>query len=258
MTPPVFLVEPAGLAGAVAGATVRLEGPEGRHAVTVRRLSVGEAISLVDGQGRRIVGRVSAVIGKQALDVRVEVVEDEPAEPLRIVVVQALPKGDRGDLAVELLTEVGVDEIVPWAAENCITHWRGDRAAKSHQRWVDASRAAGKQSRRSRFPTMAPLATTDQVAQRVAAADLAGVLHEGAVQGIGDLAVPPHGEVVVVVGPEGGISAAELAAFAEAGGDPLRLGRSVLRTSSAGIAAVAALSARTARWNPSWEDDSHE
>lgn len=258
MTPPVFLVEPAGLAGAAPGATVRLDGPEGRHAVTVRRLVVGEPVSLVDGEGRRAQGRVSTVVDKQSLEVEVDDIVDEPTPPLRIVAVQALPKGDRGELAVELLTEVGVDEIVPWAAENCVTQWRGERAAKSRQRWVDAARAAGKQSRRSRFPTLAPLSTTAQVAERLAAADLALVLHEAAPQGIGDLVVPSRGEVVVVIGPEGGITASELATFAEASGHAIRLGSSVLRTSSAGIAAVAALSARTARWNPAWEDDSHE
>ena len=258
MTPPVFLVEPAALVGAAHGATVRLDGPEGRHAVTVRRLAVGEAVSLVDGEGRRVQGRVATVVGKQSLEVEVDAVIDEPAPPLRFVAVQALPKGDRGELAVELLTEVGIDEIVPWAAENCVTQWRGERAAKSRQRWVDAARAAGKQSRRSRFPTLAPLANSTYVAERLAAADLALVLHEDAPHGIGDLVLQSRGEVVVVIGPEGGITAAELATFAEAGGRPSRLGSSVLRTSSAGIAAVAALSARTTRWNPSWEDDRHE
>ena len=106
MTPPVFVVEPADLAAAVVGSTVRLSGPEGRHAVTVRRVGAGEPVSLVDGVGRRVVGRVTAILDKQSMDVDVLDVVDEPQEPLTFVVVQALAKGDRGELAVELLTEL--------------------------------------------------------------------------------------------------------------------------------------------------------
>lgn len=258
MTPPVFVVEPADLAAAVVGSTVRLSGPEGRHAVTVRRVGAGEPVSLVDGVGRRVVGTVSAILDKQSMDVDVLDVIDEPQEPLTFVVVQALAKGDRGELAVELLTEVGVDEIVPWSAENCVTQWRGDRESKSWQRWADAAKAAAKQSRRTRFPLVAPLSSTATVLERIARADVAVVLHEGAARGIGEISCPTEGEVLLVVGPEGGISPAELDAFGSAGARSVRLGPSVLRTSSAGIAAVAALSARTARWDPAWKDGGHE
>jgi 16S rRNA (uracil1498-N3)-methyltransferase len=246
---PVFVAAAADLVSAGVGSTVRLTGPEGRHAVTVRRIGPGESVSVVDGAGRRVLGSVSAVIDRQSLDIVVSDVADEPPEALRFVVVQALAKGDRGELAVELLTEIGVDEIVPWSAENCVAHWRGDRVAKSWQRWADAAVAAAKQSRRARFPVLAPLAATAEVEARVAGADLAVVLHESAEASIGSLQVPDAGEVLLVVGPEGGISPAELATLAAAGAHIVRLGPSVLRTSSAGMAAVAVLAAGTARWS---------
>lgn len=246
MTAPVFVVP--SLADASAGAEIRLDGPEGRHAVTVRRLTSGEALCLVDGLGRRVVGTVAQVVDKQALDVRVDAVVDEPEPQPHITVVQALPKGERGELAVEVLTEVGVDTIVPWAAATSVAVWKGERAARSHQRWADAAHAAAKQARRARFPDVTPLARTADVVERVRSASLALVLHEEGTSGIGTVTLPNDGEVVVIVGPEGGLTDDERQAFTAAGAIEVRLGPSVLRTSSAGIAAVAALLAGSPRW----------
>lgn len=248
MTAPVFVVQAAALAGIGPGSVVRLDGPEGRHAVSVRRLVPGEPVDLVDGAGTRASGTVAAVVDRQALDVEVTTVMSDEAPDPAVVVVQALPKGDRGELAVELLTEVGVDEIVPWAASACVTCWRPDRMERAHRRWADAALAAGKQSRRTRFPVVAPLASTDDVAGRVAAAALAVVLHESSTTALADVTMPDAGEVLVIVGPEGGISATELDAFEAAGARSVRLGPSVLRTSSAGMAAVAVLMAPSRRW----------
>lgn len=193
MTPPVFLIDADAAAEASAGSVVRLSGPEGRHAATVRRLAAGEAVTLVDGRGRRLEGTVAGIAGKQDVDVEVVRVTTEPAPDLRVTVVQALPKGERGEVAVELLTEIGVDRIVPWSATNCVTKWRGDRAQKSHRRWEDAAVAAGKQSRRARFPEVGALAGTDVVGDIVMRASLAVVLDEGASTPIGSVAVPSTG-----------------------------------------------------------------
>jgi 16S rRNA (uracil1498-N3)-methyltransferase len=188
------------------------------------------------------------VTGKEHLEVEVTAVTDEPAPTPWLVVVQALPKGDRGEVAVETLTEVGVDEIVPWAAARCVTRWRDGRGEKALARWRTTAQAAAKQSRRARFPVVAELAGTRDVADRVRRASLGVLLHEGAEQPLAGVESPAAGEVVVVVGPEGGISPEELAVLAGAGATAYRLGPTVLRTSTAGTAAAAALLSRTARW----------
>lgn len=247
MTAPVFVVEEV-----PAGAEFVLDGPEGRHAVSVKRLNPGEAVVLADGRGRWAEGVVKAAEGKDRLVVSVSGAFEEAEPAVRITVVQALPKGDRGELAVETMTETGVDAIVPWQASRCITQWRGDRGAKSLAKWRATAREAGKQSRRVRFPEVAEALSTKQVAALLAGADLAMVLHEDRdtpSEALASAALPTAGSVVLVVGPEGGVSPDELAAFAAAGAHPYRLGRSVLRTSTAGTAATAVLLARTGRWS---------
>ncbi|MEU9088303.1 16S rRNA (uracil(1498)-N(3))-methyltransferase [Streptomyces sp. NPDC048357] len=246
MTAPVFVVEEV-----PAGPEFVLDGPEGRHAVSVKRLNPGEALVLTDGRGGWAEAVVKAAEGKDRLVVTVSSAGVEPEPAVRITVVQALPKGDRGELAVETMTETGVDAIVPWQASRCITQWRGDRGAKSLAKWRATAREAGKQSRRVRFPEVAEAMSTKQVAALLAGADLGMVLHEDRDTPSGALAtaaLPSSGSVVLVVGPEGGVSPEELAAFAAAGAHPYRLGRSVLRTSTAGTAATAVLLARTGRW----------
>lgn len=239
---PVFVVEQAGTVGDV----VALRGAEGRHAV-VRRVRVGEEVELVDGQGSRMAGSVVGVDGA-GIDVSVASVSVEPAAPPRLVVVQALAKGDRSELAVEVLTEVGVDVIVPWAALRSVTVWRGDRAERGLRRWRTTAQEAAKQSRRSRFVDVRPLATTSGVASLLSSAALGVVLHESAEVPLSSLAVPAGGDVVLVVGPEGGVAPAELAAFADAGAAVAHLGPTVLRTSTAGVVGAAALLSRTPRW----------
>ncbi|MFJ3881777.1 16S rRNA (uracil(1498)-N(3))-methyltransferase [Streptomyces sp. NPDC090077] len=248
MTAPVFVVEEV-----PAGPEFVLEGPEGRHAVSVKRLGPGEDVVLTDGRGRWAEGVVKAAEGKDRLVVMdLESVLEEPEPDVRITVVQALPKGDRGEVAVETMTETGVDAIVPWQASRCITQWRGDRGEKSLAKWRSTARESGKQSRRVRFPEVAGAMSTKQVAALLAQADLAVVLHEDRdtpSEALATAVLPEKGSVVLVVGPEGGVSPEELAAFAEAGARPYRLGRSVLRTSTAGTAAAAVLLARTGRWS---------
>jgi 16S rRNA (uracil1498-N3)-methyltransferase len=226
------------------GSPVTLEGPEAHHAVAVRRLAVGEAVLLTDGAGRMASCEVTAT-GKARLEVVVRSVRSEPAPSPEIVVVQALPKGERGELAVELLTEVGVARIVPWAAARSVAVWRGDRAAKSLAKWQATAREAAKQARRAWFPEVSPLVSTADVVALLAGAPLALVLHEEATA---PLPAELAEQVVLVVGPEGGLAPEELSAFEAAGAHTVRLGAEVLRTSTAGVAAVSALLSRTPRW----------
>jgi len=245
MSLPVHVVP--SLDGAGVGSSVTVEGDEAHHAVAVRRLRVGESVVLTDGRGASVVGEVVST-GKRVFEVTVASVAADPAPEPAFVVVQAIPKGDRGELAVEVLTEVGVAEIVPWAASRSVGVWKGDRAKKSLSRWRSTAREAAKQARRSWFPEVVELASTAEVVDLVDAADLAVVLHEGASASLASVAVPTSGRVVVVVGPEGGLTDDEVAAFTAAGAQSVRLGAEVLRTSTAGLAAVSALLAQTSRW----------
>jgi 16S rRNA (uracil1498-N3)-methyltransferase len=246
MSFPVHLVP--SLSGVAVGSTVEVEGDEAHHAVAVRRLRVGESVVLTDGVGTSVAGEVVST-GKRVFSITVASVRTEDAPQPRVEVVQALPKGDRGELAVEVLTEVGVSEIVPWAASRSVAVWKGEREDKALARWRSTAREAAKQARRSWLPDVAPLASTDEVVHLIGTADLAVVLHEAATASLADIAVPADGRIVVVVGPEGGLTDEEIGAFAEAGAVSVRLGAEVLRTSTAGVAAVAALLSRTARWS---------
>ncbi|MGI5454733.1 16S rRNA (uracil(1498)-N(3))-methyltransferase [Streptomyces sp. CA-249302] len=248
MTAPVFVVDQLGGTG---GEFV-LDGPEGRHAVSVKRLQPGETVVLTDGAGRWAECAVVAAEGKDRLVVRPGAVTEEPEPAPRITVVQALPKGDRGELAVETMTEVGVDGIVPWQAARCITQWKGERGLKALGKWRATAREAGKQSRRVRFPEIADAATTKQVAALLAKADFAAVLHsdfEHAGAPLATAELPSRGEIVLVVGPEGGVAKDELALFEEAGAKAYFMGPTVMRTSTAGTAAAALLLGRTGRWS---------
>jgi 16S rRNA (uracil1498-N3)-methyltransferase len=245
MTAPVFVVELV-----PEGPEFVLDGPEGRHAVSVRRLRPGEDVVLTDGRGRWVEGVVKAAEGKDRLVVTdLESPHEEPQPEPRITVVQALPKGDRGELAVETMTETGVDTIVPWQASRCITQWKGDRGARSLAKWRSTAREAGKQSRRVRFPEVTDAMTAKQVAALLAEADFAAVLHESGDEPLATAGLPSSGDIVLVVGPEGGVSSEELDLFAESGARACRLGPTVLRTSTAGTAATAVLLARTGRWS---------
>ncbi|MFC7264742.1 MULTISPECIES: 16S rRNA (uracil(1498)-N(3))-methyltransferase [Streptomyces] len=249
MTAPVFVVEHFNAGG---GGRYVLDGPEGRHAVSVKRLRAGEDVILTDGAGRWAECVVVDTEGKDRLIVHMDSFSEEPPESPRITVVQALPKGDRGELAVETMTETGVDAIVPWAASRCITQWRGERGLKALAKWRATAREAGKQSRRVRFPEVADAMTTKQVAALLAKADLAAVLHEDTELGTEPFAtaeLPSSGEIVLVVGPEGGISPEEVEVFTAAGARTFHLGRTVLRTSTAGTVGTALLLARTGRWS---------
>ena len=229
------------------GKVIELTGDEGRHAVSVKRTSVGEQIELVDGHGTRAVITVTGVSGKDRLVGVVDCVASEPAPRPTVTVVQALPKAARSELTVDLLTQAGADVIVPWQAGRSVANW-GKKQDKGLAKWRAAARAAAKQSRRSRIPEITPVADQAAVVALIQAAPLALMLHEDATGKITDQPVAQVDSVVLIIGPEGGISPAELDAFTAAGAHLVRLGPEVLRTASAGMVALAALGAVTDRW----------
>ena len=248
MSAPVFLCPAA--ADAVVGDVLDVTGEEGRHAVTVQRRGVGEAIDLVDGLGTRASGEIVEA-SDGAMRVRVDAVSED-SDP-EVVLVQALAKGGRDEQAIEAAIELGATRVVPWQAARSIVQWRGPKAAKARDRWISLVIAATKQSRRARVAAVDPMVTSAQLASTVSDAVAAGsrvlVLHESAREPITDLAWPqPRQPVWLIVGPEGGISDAELDELTGAGAEPVVLGPHVLRASSAGPAAIAALAATRGTW----------
>ncbi|WP_211198991.1 16S rRNA (uracil(1498)-N(3))-methyltransferase [Phytoactinopolyspora limicola] len=231
------------------GDQVSLDGAEGHHAAVVRRVGVGERVDLTDGAGH-VARCIVIAADRRGLTCEIQDRFDVPAPQPRLVAVQAVPKGERGEIAVETMTEVGVDEIVPWSAARCVVRWKAERATKALGRWRSTAREAAKQSRRAWLPQVGELASTRQVADRLREAALAVVLHEEASVGLGAIDLPDTGDVVVVIGPEGGVAPDELDTFAAAGAVAARLGPTVLRTSTAGTVAAGILLSRTRRWTP--------
>jgi 16S rRNA (uracil1498-N3)-methyltransferase len=230
------------------GDALRLSGGEGRHAATVRRLRPGETVEVTDGRGELAECTVTRA-GRDELDLAVVRRRYVPPPRPRLVVVQALAKGERAELAVELLTEAGVDEVVPWQAERSVVRWDRERAGRALGRWRSTAREAAKQSRRAHWPVIAEPVDTAAAAARLAAADLALVLHPAGEVPLGEVVVPVDGDIVVVVGPEGGLGDGERAAFAAAGALVCRAGPTVLRASTAGAVAAAVLLSRSPRWS---------
>lgn len=254
MTLPLFLLpriwpEPGGSGepgGPGAGDELVLDAEQSRHAAGSLRLGPGDHLLVGDGAGRRA---TAVVVGGSAsrLVTRVLAVEHHaPAEP-RLVLVQALAKGGRDEAAVETATELGADEILAWQSDRSIVRWREDRAAKSLDKWVKITVAATKQSRRAYLPKVGGPLTTAQLAERISQSSLALVLHEEASARISEAVLPKRGDVLIVVGPEGGIGPDERARLTRAGAAEVRLGPDVLRSSTAGPAALAILSA-AGRW----------
>ncbi|MGV9710355.1 16S rRNA (uracil(1498)-N(3))-methyltransferase [Gordonia sp. NPDC003424] len=247
MSPPLFWVDEV----PPAGSDVTLWGPEGRHAVTVTRLAVGEPVILGDGRGATALCEVGAIRGKDTLIAQAHTVSfTGPPRPL-VTVVQALPKAERSELAVDLATEAGADRIVPWQAARCVARWTG-KSEKGLAKWTAAAAAAAKQSRRAWIPEIAPLATTTDVRARCAdvigAGGVVAVLHEHGATPIRDLPLDDVPEIVLVIGPEGGLDDTEIADLTALGATSVILGPEVLRTSAAAAVALGALGVLTGRW----------
>lgn len=242
-SPPVFLVEELPRQDETV-----LDGAEGRHAATVRRLHAGERLLLGDGRGELA---DCEVLSAQRESLRLAVLRrwHEPPPQPRVVLAQALIKGDRGELAVELATEAGVDEIVPWRASRCVARWDdGQRGAKALAKWQATATQAAKQARRAYVPPVAGPVSTTGLAGLVGGAAGALVLHEAGTAAFGGQDLPASGDLVLVVGPEGGLTEDELATLGAAGAVPTRLGPSVLRASTAGAVALGAIGVLTNRW----------
>jgi 16S rRNA (uracil1498-N3)-methyltransferase len=245
---PLFLVD-----ALPAGPEYVLDGPEGRHAASVRRLRAGEPLVLSDGRGGLASCRVAGPAGRDALRLEVLTRGQEPSPEPRVVLAQALLKGDRGELAVELATEAGVDAILPWRAARCVARWDdGARGSRQLDRWRSAAREATKQSRRAWLPPVADPVDTAGLVERIGSLSGAGaalVLHESAQRGLASVELPRSGELLLVVGPEGGIDDDELATLTAAGAIAVRLGPSVLRASTAAAVTLGALGVLTDRWS---------
>ncbi|MDY5785110.1 16S rRNA (uracil(1498)-N(3))-methyltransferase [Corynebacterium sp.] len=220
----------------------RLDGPEGRHAVTVKRIAPGERVMLTDGSGTAAEVEVTAVHGKDTLVGDVVAVTTVPLPTPRVTIVQAIPKAERAELAVDLAVQGGADEIVPWISHRTVARWPKDKQAKQVEKWRNAAVSAAKQSRRAWVPTVAEPVTTNQLAAALAGKQVL-VLHESAQVTLREVEFAD--DIALVIGPEGGIGGDELA---EIGGTAVRLGPEVLRTASAGLAALSAIGALTARW----------
>ncbi|CAM3018373.1 16S rRNA (uracil(1498)-N(3))-methyltransferase [Actinomyces slackii] len=265
MTAPVFILtaatlEPAGADAAAPGVQLVLTGPEARHAVSVRRLRAGERVDLVDGHGLRLECEVSAVQGRDRLEVSLIRRVSEPEPPLRLALIQALAKGGRDEQAVETATEVGVDLIVPWQAGRSISVWSGPKLVKGRERWATTAREAAKQARRAVVPHVEAPRSTRELTQWIEltcrGGGVVGLLHEEAEAPLVSLPEPaPTGAgdgaavLAVIVGPEGGIGGEEAAALVEAGARMVRLGPHVMRTASAGPVALAVLAQRAGLWS---------
>jgi 16S rRNA (uracil1498-N3)-methyltransferase len=231
---------------ALPGDAVALTGAEAHHAASVRRVRVGEEVTVGDGRGTWLTGECEAVSPREVV-VRITTRADVPAPRPRIVLAQALAKGDRDELAVQAATELGVDEIIPWQSARSVSRWDAAKAEKGRARWASIVREAAKQAHRAWIPEVAPLETTASLAARAAASRVI-VLEPTAELRLTALALDSSRDVVLVVGPEGGIAPEELETFRSAGAEPTRLGETVLRTSTAGPAALAVVSAALHRW----------
>ena len=245
MTSRLFFAAPGALEGSVVGDNVAVSGDEARHAVVVSRLEAGDTVQVADGSGRVVEGEIVGATREQ-LTVRIASLREFDQPTTRFVLMQALAKGGRDEQAIEAAIELGVDGVIPWQADRSIVQWRGDKAVKAHRKWESLALAACKQSRRSTVPVVEQLLTSRAAVARLQEADAVVILHEDAEASVAEFDVPA-GEVVLVVGPEGGITPDELAAFEGAGGCAIRLGPTVLRASNAGPTALAVLLARS-RW----------
>lgn len=234
------------------GETAVLDGKEGHHAATVRRIAVGERLTLSDGTGEFANATVVAA-QRDRLDLTVSRRWTARRTTPTVTLVQALPKSERSELAVELATEAGIDRIVPWQASRCVSRWEGPKAHKGTAKWRAAALAAAKQSRRAFVPTIDDLhdtaAVVELVRNAVADGNVVAALHESASHRFADLAVADAAGVVLIVGPEGGLDDRELAKLVDAGASTVVLGPTVLRTSTAAAVALGALGVLTRRWD---------
>ena len=226
------------------GASVVLDGAEGRHAATVSRLRVGESIRVGDGRGTIAQGIVTSS-SKDSLTITLDDVQHESADGAELVLIQALAKTDRDERAVEMATELGVARVIPWMAERSVSRWDATKADKGRQKWQSIAREASKQSIRAYIPLVEAVTTTDHIVSTFEPRQLL-VLDPTGRQSLSNVPLDDH-TIAIVVGPEGGLSDTELSTFVEAGAHIVALGKNILRTSTAGPAALAVINGRLGR-----------
>lgn len=235
-----------------AGECVVVDGDEGFHAASVRRIRVGEELDLGDGAGT-VAHVVVEAVGKGSLTARVMTRRDVAPPRPRVTVAQALPKSDRSELAVELATEAGADAFLAWQSDRCVARWDGAaKVQKGLRRWQAVARSAARQSRRPYVPPITALVSTAELATTIRSATGAAVvlvLHESATEPLTEARLAHADSVMLIIGPEGGIDADELAVLTGAGATAVRLGPSVLRTTTAAAVALGALGVLTPRWH---------
>ncbi|MEY4743088.1 MAG: hypothetical protein RIR34_427 [Actinomycetota bacterium] len=224
-----------------------LDGAEAKHAISVRRMRVGEGIQLANGAGLRVIGNVSRVDANALLVAVDEVIQEEVPQP-SITLVQALAKGDRDEMAVQAGTELGISAVIPWQSDRSVSRWEGAKIAKGVQRWQAIATEAAKQALRAFNPSVAEPVTSKQLANLVADFTQVLVLDPTAEIGLAAIELPSSGTIAIVVGPEGGITDGELALLEAKGAKRVHLGDSILRTSTAGMAAIAVIESRLGRW----------
>lgn len=227
------------------GETVVLTGTEAKHASVVRRVRVGETITLGDGRGTWLEGAVDDVSASR-VTVRISDRSRQDVPASRLILAQALAKGDRDEMAVQAACELGVDEVVPWQAARSVSRWEGAKAAKGRERWSSIVREAAKQAHRAWIPEVADVESTAQLAKRAADTRML-ILDPWTPTRLTSIEADGR-DIILVVGPEGGIAPEELERLEAAGAERVKLGDTVLRTSTAGPAAIAVLSGILGRW----------
>ncbi len=233
------------LADPAVGEAIEVTGSEARHAVTVARLKVGEEISI--GNGRGLIATGSVITAEPSrFSVRVESISSLPRQSPAIFLAQALAKADRDELAVQAAVELGVDGVVPWAAKRSVSRWVGDKAEKGLRKWASVIREGTKQSVRGWLPELRELADTAELCRSAAEFRIL-VMDPTAELSLTEISLDSR-NLLLIVGPEGGVEPAELEAFVTAGGEAVKLGRNILRTSTAGPAAIGVLNSRLGRW----------
>lgn len=232
----------------IVGSSFVLAGAEAKHAVSVRRMTPGEQVSVSDGKGKKIRGKVSRV-SRDTLELLVESVEKIMAPENQLVLVQALAKGDRDELAIQACTELGISSVVPWQAERSVSIWKDEKKLKGQLRWQTIVSEAAKQSLRAFVPTVESVRNTRELVDYLGEFDQVLILEPESKTSITQVAVKPDSKTAIVVGPEGGISETELDMFEKAGFSTFHLGAGVLRTSTAGMAAVSYLQAKLGEWS---------
>ncbi len=230
------------------GSKIRIAGAEAKHAMSVRRLQVGEAIAVSDGQGNKARGKVSQ-LSKDFLELDVESLEKLERPTPQLVLVQALAKGDRDEMAVQACTELGIQTVIPWQSERSVSIWKPEKQDKHRMRWQTIATEAAKQSLRPFIPEVEQVLGTRELADRLKTFDLTLVLDPTSNTALNSVSLAGHQSIAIVVGPEGGISLEELEVFRSAGLSLVGLGSGILRTSTAGVAAVSYLQATLGNWS---------